>query len=118
MPSSLGQLTLVIQLSIRDLARIPAAILFVPEHRGPKALQVVARFGIHTLHFSSKEIVQHPLVEFLWMLMNSFASHRKDCARLKADRHRRSIVAEVVKEGFEVLSRRLEGFFTLEHALW
>ena len=51
MPSPSRQLALVVQLGVRDIARIPAAILFVPEHGGPKALHVVAGLGIDALHF-------------------------------------------------------------------
>ena len=62
MPSPLRQLALVIQLDIRDLARIPAAVLFMSEQGWPKALEVVARFRIHALHFPKEEILQHLLV--------------------------------------------------------
>lgn len=118
MPSPLCQLALVIQLDIRDLARIPAAILFVPEQGWPKALEVVARFRIHAFHFPKEEIFQHLLVQYLWMLVDGFASDREDRSRLKAHRHWRSIVTKVVEEVFKVLCRRLRGLFVLECAVW
>ena len=118
MPSPLRQLALIVQLDMRDLARIPAAILFVPEQGWPKALEVVARFRIHALHFSEEEILQHLLVQFLWMLVDSFTSDREDRSRLKAHRHWRSIVTKVVEEVFEVLCRRLRGLFVRECAFW
>ena len=52
------------------------------------------------------------------MLVDSFASHCEDCARLKADRLRRSIATKVVEEVFEVLCRRLWGRSALEYAFW
>ena len=85
MPFPLGQLALVIHLGIRDLAQIPAAILFVPEHGEPKTLHVMSCLRIDALHIPQEEILQHSLVELLWMLVDSFASHCEDCARLKAD---------------------------------
>ena len=52
------------------------------------------------------------------MLVDGFAPHREDGARLEADRLRRSIVTEVVKKVLEVLCRRLRGFLAFEDALW
>lgn len=52
------------------------------------------------------------------MLVDGFTSYREDRARLKADQLRRSVVAEVVEEVFEVLCRRLLGLFALEYTLW
>lgn len=118
MPSPFRQLILIVKLDIRDLARIPAAILFVSEQSGPKAFEVVARFGVDALHFPQEKILQHLLIEFFWMLVDGLAFHREDCARLEADRVGRSFVTEVVEEVFEVLRRRLEGFFALECTLW
>lgn len=57
MPSPLRQLALIIQLGIRDVARIPAAILFVAKHGEPKALEVVTRFRIDALHVPQKEVL-------------------------------------------------------------
>lgn len=48
------------------------------------------------------------------MAMDSFASDSEDCARLKADRHGRSIVTVVVKEIFEVLGWGLGSFLADE----
>lgn len=118
MPFPFRQLALIVQLGIRDLARIPTAILFISEHRGPKALQVMACFGIHALHIPQKKILQPLLIGFLWMLVDSLASHSKNRARLESDRHRRPIVTEVVEEVSEVLCRRLRGLFALKNALW
>lgn len=118
MPPPLSQLALIIQLCIRDVARTPATILFISEHGGPKALHVVTRDGIDTLHLTQEEILQHSLIELLWMLVDRFASQREDRAGLKADRLRRSIVTKVVEEVLEVLCRRLRSFFALEYALW
>ena len=117
MPSSLGQLTLIVQLDIGDLAGMPAAVFLVAEHGGPEALEVVARFGIYALHFPQEEILQHALIEFLWMLADGFASHCEDGAGLKADRVGVSIVTKVVEKVFKVLRRRLRGSLALELAL-
>lgn len=57
MPSPLRQLALIIQLGIRNVARIPAAILFVAKHGEPKALEVVTRFRIDALHVPQKEVL-------------------------------------------------------------
>ena len=118
MPSPLRQLTLVIQFDIRDLTRIPAAILIVSKHSGPKALHVMTRLGVDALHLPQEQLFQHSLVEFLGMLVDGFACHCEDGARLKADRLRWSIVTEVIEEVFEVLRRRLQGLCAFEYAFW
>ena len=117
-PSPLGQLTLIVQLGIRDIARIPAAILFVSEDGGPKALKVVAGFGIDGLHLPQEKFLQHPRVESLRVLVDGLASHGKDGARLEAYGLRWAIVTEVVEEVFEVLCRRLQRSLALECPLW
>lgn len=118
MPSPLRQLPLIIQFGIGDLARIPAAILFISEHSGPEALHVMPRLGVDAFHVPQEQLFQHALIEFLWMLVDSLARHCEDCARLKTDGLRWSIVTEVVEEGFEVLRRRLWGLCALEYAFW
>ncbi len=117
MPSPLRQLALVIQFGMRNFARIPATVLFVPKHGGPETLHVVAGFRINALHFPQEEFLQNPLEEFLWVLVDSFASYREDGARLEADRTRMTIMTEIVEEVSEVLRRCLGGFFALEDAL-
>ena len=118
MPFPLRQLALVIQFGIRHVARIPAAVFFVAEKGEPKALEVVARFGINALHFPQEELLQYPLVHVLWMLMDGFASYCEDGAGLEPDGLRRTIVTKVVEQVLEVLCRRFQGFLALEDTLW
>ena len=118
MPFPLRQLALIIQFGIRDVARIPAAVFLVAEKGEPKALEVVARFGIDALHFPQEELLQYPLVHVLWMLIDGFASHCEDGAGLEPDGLRCALVTKVVEQVFEVLRRRFQGFFALEDTLW
>ena len=62
MPPSPRQLALIIELGIRDIARMPAAVLFVAEDSQPQALEVLAGFGIDALHIAEEEILQHLLI--------------------------------------------------------
>ena len=117
MPLPPGQLALIVQLGGRNVAGTPAAVFLVAEHGGPKALKVVARLRVHALHVPQEELLQHSLVEVFGMLVDGFAPHGEDGAGLEADRVRRSVVTEVVEEFFEVLRRRLGGFFPFEDAL-
>ena len=117
MPFPLGQLALVIELGIRDLALVPAAVLFGSEHGGPEALHVVARFGVDALHFAQEEVLQDPLIELLWIPVDGFASDGEDGAGLKSDRVGWSVAAKVVEEVFEVLRRGFQGSLALEDAL-
>lgn len=118
MPSPLRQLALIIQFGIRNLARVPAAVLFVTEHSRPKTLQVMTCLGVDALHLPQEHLFQHSLVEFLWMLVDGLTCYREDCAGLKANRLRGPIVTKVVEEVLEVLGRRLWGLFALEYAFW
>lgn len=117
MPSPLGQLALVVELGVRDVALVPAAVLFGSEHGGPEALHVVARFRVDALHFAQEEVLQDPLVELLWVPMDGFASDGEDGAGLESDRVGGTVVAKVVEEVFEVLCRGLHGSLALEDAL-
>lgn len=118
MPFSLGQLALVIQLRVRDLALVPKTILFVTEHGEPEALGAVARLGVDAFHVPQEEFVQHLLIELLRVLVDTFASHGENGARLEPHRLRWSVVAKVVEELFEVLCRSLSGPLAFEHSLW
>ena len=117
MPFPLRQLSLVVELHIRDLARIPAAVLFPAEHCSPEALQVMARFRVDALHFPQEELLQHMLVEFLWVLVDRLTCHGEDGAGLESNRLGRTGVTEIVEEVFEVFCWSLEGPLTLEHTL-
>ena len=118
MPVPLCQLSLVIELRVRDLAPIPAAVFILAEHGGPEALQVVTRLRVDALHLPQEEILQHLLVEFSGMLMNSLPSHSKDGARLESDRLWRTVATKVVEEVFEVFRRSLDGSLALKHTFW
>ena len=118
MPSSLRQLTLVIELRLRDLALIPTAVLFIAEHGGPEAFEVMARLRVDTLHLAQEEIVQHLLVELPRVLLNSLPSDGKDGAGLESDGLGWAVVTKVVEEVLEVFRWSLEGSLVLERTLW
>lgn len=118
MPFPLCQLSLVVQLRIRDLSLIPATVLFVTEHGGPEALDVVTGLRVDALHFPQEEILQHLLIESPWVLMNSLPSYSKDGARLESDRLGWPVATKVVEEVFEVFRRSLDGSLAFEHTLW
>ena len=118
MPPPPRQLALIIQLDVRDIVLIPTTVFFMPKHCQPQALQVMTRFGIDTLHVAEEEFVQHALIGFLGMLVDGFPSQGEDGARLEPDRLGRSVVAEVVEEGFEILCWGLGSFLALEGAFW
>ena len=85
-PFPFGQLALVVDLVVvEDVAFIPATVFFAAEHGGPEALEVVARLRIDTRHLAQEELLQHSLVEGLWVLVDGFASHGEDGAGLEAD---------------------------------
>ena len=116
-PFPLCQLSLVIEPGLRDLALVPAAVFFLAEHGGPEAFHVMTRLRVDALHLPQEEILQHLLVEFPRVLVNSLPSHGKDGARLESDRLRWAVATKVVEEVFEVLRRSLDGSLTLEHTL-
>lgn len=118
MPFPLSQLALVIQLRFWDLALVPETVLLVAEHGEPEALRVVARFGVDAFHVAQEEILQHLLVELLRVLVDRFASDGEDGAGLEAHGERWTVVAEVVEEFFEVLSRSFGGPRAFEQTLW
>ena len=107
MPFPLCQLSLVVEFGLGDLALIPAAVLFLAEHSGPEALEVVTRLRVDALHFAQEEIFQHLLVECPRVLVNSLASDSKDGAGLESDRLWWSVATIVVEKVFEVFRRSL-----------
>ena len=86
MPSPPRQLTLIIHFrSILDIALIPAAVFFVPEHGGPEPLHVVTRLRIYVFHIAQEEGLQHALIERFRMLMDRLAADGEDGAGLETD---------------------------------
>ena len=118
MPLPFRQLSLIVELSLRGLALIPAAVLVLAEHGRPEAFQVMTRLRVDALHLAQEEILQHLLIEFLRVLVNSLPSYSKDGARLEPDRLRWRVATKVVEEVFEVLRRSLDGSLALEHTFW
>lgn len=118
MPFPLGQLALVVQLRVRSVDLVPETVLFVTEGGEPEALGVVARLGVDAFHVPQEEFFQHLLIELLRVLVDTFASHGENGARLEANRLGWSVAAKVIEELFEVLCRGLEGPLAFKHALW
>ena len=118
MPSPLGQLPLIIELLLRDLALIPAAVLFAAEHGRPKTFPVVACFRFDSFHVSQEQFLQHVLVERLWMLVDGRACNCEDGAGLEAHGQGRSSKTLVVNDLLEVLRRCLGASRACDCTFW